>query len=446
MSFDFLVHFALNEDDDNVIDQIVSSRGRYTPLQHADLTTRAQVLTTGLIHTDDRFPLRRPERNDASLKDFIKNGRQEKRKGNRVEIKGIGGYPELVRNKDIGLPLHWKGMFQPDPEKLAILPSGSCLISLDLQLLRPFHSKDDRCFYPCDAPLKRDWILHTPYLAASGIKGLLRWAWRMCWDDNKLESEACLFGPRTDNLKEDTAWQGCLMTWPLFWEGKIGEEVINPQNRQTGKGMDPVKFEVVKAGARSRLSLLLVNRNSEPNFPGNILSPFLDALFFLLSSSGISAKRTSDWGSVKVTQCCACLYGEQFQNLAVEEVEDTDRGTDDAIKEEAAKNALWEEVTDEDGNLYAESDGEHITAKILVKLTGSSKTQVRKNRHKVYERLQGLWKERQAPGAQVQEGTSAQDESAAKPSYLQIKDTGFKRWKEKLERLLANVSDGGTAS
>ena len=132
--------------------------------------------------------------------------------------------------------------------------------------------------------------------------------------------------------------------------------------------------------------------------------------------------------------------------MAVEEVEDTDRGTDDATKEEAAKDALWEEVTDEDGNLYAESDGEHITAKILVKLTGSSKTQVRKNRHKVYERLQGLWKERQAPGAQVQEGTSAQDESAAKPSYLQIKDTGFKRWKEKLERLLVNVSDGGTAS
>ena len=35
MNFDFLVHFALNEEDDeSVIDQVVRSRGRYTPLKN----------------------------------------------------------------------------------------------------------------------------------------------------------------------------------------------------------------------------------------------------------------------------------------------------------------------------------------------------------------------------------------------------------------------------
>jgi len=432
MGYDFLTEFSLfpdkNQTNEHRIDDVVLGKGIYANLKESAWTTKAIILSTGLWIDD--------------LKEAIKNGQEEDRKKNKSKIKG---YPDIVNGIDTGLDNIWTASFIPNGKDLSRLPSGSCLVQIELKLDSPFFSKDDLAFYPHDNPLKREWIFQVPYLPASSVKGLLRWSWRMCHGDTQKTVEDQLFGPRPKKLEEGSAVQGCLFLYPIFWEGKVGLDVINPHDRSTGTGTKPIKYEVVKPGSKGILSIVLFNKKAETDFIDNVLPLLFDPLQFLLDT-GISAKRTSDWGSVKVTECCAWLYGEQFQNLAVEEVEDTDRGTDDATKEEAAKDALWEEVTDEDGNLYAESDGEHITAKILVKLTGSSKTQVRKNRHKVYERLQGLWKERQAPGAQVQEGTSAQDESAAKPSYLQIKDTSFKRWKEKLERLLVNVSDGGTAS
>ena len=232
--------------------------------------------------------------------------------------KDIGGYPLLVEScstesRDLRV---WKKYSEPRPETLDRLPEGCVLLRFDVTLLSPFFSRDDLSFYPTDNALKRHKVFDVPFLAASGIKGLLRWASRMrrgSLEDD--DNDRFLFGTMRNNTSASgdpesgaSALAGSLICYPLFFSGgKLRLETINPQDRKTGAGSVPVKYEVVRPGARGTFFFLL------PNLPGRCglsfdhVSALIDDLKFLCTLGGISAKSSTGWGTLRLDRAAYCI-------------------------------------------------------------------------------------------------------------------------------------------
>lgn len=288
MGFEFLSDMAIGTND-NTIDDVVHGRKNYAHLKNAPLKTKVQVLATGLGVNKD-------------FEGLLKNGRPPKKFNGITEI---GGYPAVVRKlSKCGLPAEWESFFLPNSDDLNKLPLQSLLLKFDLRLQTPFYSKDDMAHYVIENPLRREWVFQAPYLSAAGVKGLFRWAWRMRWGDEKKNSEERdLFGPRQGDMDDDNAMQGCLYTYPLFWKGDIGLEVINPHDRVTGTGKNPIKYEVVSIGGRASLFLMFVNRTEELEKLARYFDLLREPITILLEHSGLSAKRSAGWGDVAVEDC-----------------------------------------------------------------------------------------------------------------------------------------------
>ena len=356
MSFEFLSEMALSPDE-REIDEAVHGKGRYSVLEKTPWSVRGQVLATGLAHDD-------------SYVSVLKNGRREiKKKG----IPGIKGYPKIVQSThDIALKEVWNTLFLPQPDQLKISPLYSILFRFDLRLKTPFYSRDDLAFYPIENMLKREWVFNVPYLSAAGVKGLLRWAWQMCLDDDQSVPETRLFGPRQENMNEENARQGCIYTYPLFWKGSVGLDVINPHDRETGTGINPIKYEIVKQGGKTSFFLLIVNREENCQFALNTLKLLEDPLTLLLEQSGLSAKRSSGWGDVDITTCTAWI------SMPAGHTAESDED-------------IWKNLADEQGNLKPIEDTEIFPTKKIAELTGKSNSWVRKNKTEAREMVLGMW-------------------------------------------------------
>lgn len=413
MGFDFFADLALREEA-AAIDQVVNHQGRYIILKEAGWTIKCQVLATGKIFETKNFPENDPKKLQTSFDALIKNGRAERKKNNKVTIEGIGGYPELVR-KLPGFPpdkpLDIEALCSPNTFCLEGLPDGSCLLKIEVRLERPFSSRDDLAFYPHENPLKREWVFQTPYLAASGIKGLLRWAWRMHFGDTKVTEESTLFGPRNKGLQAGDGQVGCIQTWPVFWKGKVGLEVINPHDRQSGAGINPVKYEVMKPGATASLWLLIMNRQMVDgiSFVSDTVLPLLQALSYLLAESGISAKRSADWGAVSVLDIQAWLKG-----MSVELPQDL------KTTPEAETIDPWRDFMDSEGNLFPLDRTEMFIPKILARLSGKSEKQFREdNRPKAIEAVKKKFAEyKAAQQANFSEQGTVEPSAASSPITL----------------------------
>ncbi len=316
-----------------------------------------------------------------NLENIAKNGRPESKKKNECKITGYPGVVQGEISKDSDT---WKEqIFTPKPEDLTYLPEGSCLIKVSLRLQSPFFSRDDRPFYPTENVLKRQWAFHVPYLAAAGIKGLLSWAYRMNIQNAQLDS----VGQKLFGLANDTSdipsHQGSVYTYPLFWQGKLGLEVINPQNPSTGAGTQPVKYEVVLPKSTGDLYLLLTVPPSEKqgnSFIQKHLPPLLQALKFLLEHGGLSAKKTADWGNVSI----------EGVNIAVKGLETSASGSS-----QADVDALWSKVEDGEGNLLPYDEKVFTTAVFADLLDGTemTKSKIKKEKDKtitVYPMVQDL--------------------------------------------------------
>lgn len=370
MKYDFYAELALGDRQER-IDQAVENQQEYAILQEADWTTRAQVLATGMA---------------SPLASLIKDGKNDKHKikdGKNDKHKTIGGYPKLVGKCPVFPPaphLDVAAFALPDQTCLNGLPAGSCLVKLEVALLRPFTSKDDRAFYPHENPLKREWVFQTPYLAAAGVKGLLRWAWRMRFGDKQMEREHGLFGPRNEGLKDGEGLAGCLLTWPLFWRGKVGLEVLNPHDRKSGAGDKPIKYEVVKPSASGSLWLLIVNRRlaAAKTFVREAVCPLFEALDLLIAESGLSAKRSADWGTLKVTSAKTWLAGIADPPSEAAVVSPTPA---------AAVIDPWLAVMDDKGDLLPFDRDDIFTAKKIAQLTGKSEKLVRGDKRKAAKGL-----------------------------------------------------------
>ncbi len=316
--------------------------------------------------------------------------------------KGILGYPKIVQGTaPTHLDLWQEQIFTPKPEDLTYLPEGSCLIKVNLRLRSPFFSRDDRPFYPTENVLKRQWAFHVPYLAAAGIKGLLTWAYRMTkQNENFDEIGQSLFGLAND-ANDSASQQGCLYTYPLFWQGNLGHEVINPQNRSTGAGTQPIKYEVVLPKATGDLYFVLAvppMENDGKTFMQKHLPSFLQALNFLLQNGGLSAKKTAGWGDVSI----------EGVNMAVKGLASTAHTGQGSAFAAHDVDALWAKIEDEEGNLlpYIESK---FGAKNIKPLLPDWSNKELKNKDAAYAKLQELHAERMQ-AKNTQDSTEAVEE------------------------------------
>lgn len=306
----------------------------------------------------------------------------------------IGGFPGLVDKLECcGLKSpasQWLGFSSPKPELLDGLPDGSILIKVDVKLLSPYYSRDDLGFYPTENMLKRHRVFDTPYLSASGIKGLLRWAHAMVTrnteDDfysRQLYGTDEMPGQDFASLYPDsstggnTAIQGALYSYPLFWSGNVGLEVINPQNRESGSGTNPIKYETVKPGAMGTLYFLLAD------LPGRcradeLLPKFLADLEYLLTFGGLSAKSSAGWGMVEIVRCNAARRGLALPRDPAElkrEAEEKAKREKEAQmaraaadKAASAKSDAIKALTDASGKPLAWNDGTHTKARLMALL------------------------------------------------------------------------------
>lgn len=410
MKYDFLSEMALDVSDERDIDSKINT----FQLKTSPWTVKASILATGLGQ-------------DNTYDTLIKNGQKENQK--KGEIK-IDGYPKIISRK-CGLSKEWQDLILFQEEDLQYCPDFSCLINIDLKLERPFYSRDDRAFYPIDNPIKRDWSFHEPYMAAAGIKGLLRWAWDMCWleDHSKSGISRKLFGPDKDDMTEENAQIGILYTCPIFWNGRVDLEVINPHDRHSGAGQNPIKYEVVQRGASGRLTLLLANRDESLDSLRAIIAPFWEALVFLLEDSGLSAKRSADWGQVTIEKCKAFISGLQQTGKSSQKMDS------EVLSPE------WDEVTDENGNLYElENQNVFTTKKINQLLPNWSKAQIKKNKKQALEEINRLWNEVQAGNQTNEEKNEGKNNS--KRSVLKLEAKNIVELGKEIKKSLDQKGEG----
>lgn len=177
-------------------------------------------------------------------------------------------------------------------------------LEIRFTLESPWYSKDDRPFHVLDNPVRKDRVFGVPFMSAASWKGLLRWACRNLGDSDDWIRP--LFGNERDE-KEDFQ-RGALVFYPT-WFLKLGFELINPHSRKTRAGTQPIYYEVVPPGTSGVLRLLYAPLPGaawrDKLEPGDNLDMLTLAIERLLTTYGISAKRTVGWGTASITEWAA---------------------------------------------------------------------------------------------------------------------------------------------
>jgi|YNPNPStandDraft_1061719.scaffolds.fasta_scaffold03895_3 CRISPR-associated protein Cmr2 len=240
--------------------------------------------------------------------------------------------------------------FLPDDDAIFQMPALSFLLRVPFRLRKPYLSKDDTTFHLLDNPVRKEKIFQAPMVAATGWKGALRAAmvrqlveWWSSLSDGERQQRAVrkafvkrraqlarLFGNekgvQTDDASveafpdtcggEDQArlyrrvirrycsssgfFAGRLHFFATFFD-KIGLEVINPHNRQSGVGeRGPILMECVPQGTTGTLLLLYVPFGSvDQQQAAEDLEGVAHGLHAMLTTYGFGAKTSSGFGVVE---------------------------------------------------------------------------------------------------------------------------------------------------
>ena len=187
--------------------------------------------------------------------------------------------------------------FIPDCSALKNLPRLSFMLRVPFTLQKPYLSKDDRAFYLLDNPVRKDKVFQTPMVAATSWKGSLRAAlWQSGYKEDN-EQIIRLFG----NPREDEKGKaGCLYFYPTFFD-KIDLEVINPHDRKTGTGKNPILLECVPSEAIGELVILYVPfGNVQENQVAEDLKLVAKGIQDMLTVYGFGAKTSSGFGVAEI--------------------------------------------------------------------------------------------------------------------------------------------------
>jgi CRISPR-associated protein Cmr2 len=202
--------------------------------------------------------------------------------------------------------LHEFDLYQPTVN-INLLPENSFFVQFEFILKRPFYSKDDDQFYIIDNPICKESVFKVPMVRPSGWAGALKNA--IVNNDkekhDELESQSIdrLFGYVSD--KEDDNKKGFLMLFPTYFDN-IKFEIINPHDRKTKAGKNPIYYEVVPAKSTGLFSLLYVpfyisdeeksHVNDKIAFDIDLVAKGLKSMFL---TYGFGAKTSSGFGIAK---------------------------------------------------------------------------------------------------------------------------------------------------
>jgi CRISPR/Cas system CMR subunit Cmr6 (Cas7 group RAMP superfamily) len=143
------------------------------------------------------------------------------------------------------------------------LPPYSFFLQFCFTLAKPYISRDDKKFYVCENPIRKDKVFGLPIKEGSSWKGNMLWTARKLVEldelltadqkINKLWKLVNLFGHERE--EKENLRKGRLHFYPTFFD-KIGLEIINPHDRKIKSGKNPIPIETVPAGAKGEFSLL----------------------------------------------------------------------------------------------------------------------------------------------------------------------------------------------
>lgn len=204
----------------------------------------------------------------------------------------------------------WPAIAAPVPD-LSVLPPYSFSLSFTFTLAQPYISRDDNAFYVVDNPIVRDKVFGLPFVRPSSWKGNLAAALRQLVQREEDAPWQRLFGKV--NEANDEGQAGRLIFFPTFFT-QTGLEIINPHDRKTRVGKNPILFESVPIGARGVFTLLYVpfdgvakeGRETAKQVAED-LALAVRGLRAMFTVYGFSAKRTSGFG----------LAGEAVSNGAL---------------------------------------------------------------------------------------------------------------------------------
>ncbi len=361
---------------------------------------------------------------DKDLRSYAKDGNSQE---------GVAGFPGIlpkVRFKDSDIASKWRAFADPTPHDLDSLPEGSLLVSLRVELLAPFYSRDDLPFYPTDNPLRRHKVFDVPFLSAAGLKGLLHWADRMarqCLDDD--ETSRFLFGtdedPTVEDLRKVKALKGAVYCYPLLWDtGSLRMEMINPQNPHTGSGTVPIKYETLSPGAQGTIFLLMPCLGRRLAMSAGRLEALLNAVTYLKDYGALSAKSSAGWGRFRIISANAAVKGAAVPEAA-STVAVTSGGQGQSDED------IWRLFAPEGALLPFESNPTVYTMDRLIQISGLSKTQIKKDRPACYAKISELFEAR----SQKQ----AAGDGAGGTSWL-WGDSGLENWDQFRSSLIGTLS------
>ncbi len=272
-----------------------------------------------LVKQSDHLPARWQE--IAQVKDdwarleilsqvIITNRKEEARMGTRKMSGGLRYWIESHSQDFFKQQINYMkslNLLPPLPD-LSIFPYGSWVARITFTLKKPYISRDDKEFYILDNPVKKEWVFKVPYVAPTQWKGTLRAAMRRLrgyttWEEEADDEQMMrLFG----NVKgeEQDFSSGYLHFYPTFFD-KIGIEVINPHDRRTGAGRNPIYFECVPAGTVGAFTILYVPMGVRPvdeNDAKEDIKAVARGIRTMLTEYGFGAKTSSGYGVGEVKE------------------------------------------------------------------------------------------------------------------------------------------------
>ena len=321
------------------------------PLALQDSVTQGFAIAW-LVKQSTRLPARWPDiaqieddwaRLEILSQAIITGRKEEARMGTRKMSGGlrywIEHHAEAFFRRQLGYISDLK--LAPTPPDLSLFPTGSWAVQITFTLRKPYISKDDVDFYILDNPVKKEWVFKVPYVAPSQWKGALRAtmvrefaeenttlnddAWierrlqliRLFGNEKGVGIEDERFEVYLDKLRPDAAktyrerlkkltptgfLAGRLHFYPTFFD-KIGLEVINPHDRETGAGKHPIYFECVPAGTKGVFTLLYVPMDAGPadeNTCQDDLRAIAQGIHAILTKYGFGAKTSSGYGVAEI--------------------------------------------------------------------------------------------------------------------------------------------------
>ncbi len=346
MIHDFHAYFQIERKNPSKakkeIDGLTRCSERYSEVK--DALSRMMLLTTARA-INKKLPNKREEPDKIDPKAYASVGERGHSSGLKVLIRSNGEYNKQLQHKLSEL----KSLGMSAPINFSLLPKGSWLLEFPLILSKPFLSKDDIPFYIIDNPIRKDKAFGIPFISATSWKGNLRWTMMKLFLEPSADKpedfarirfqHTLLFGmekgwnetkgwtdyldnlcpsakeryrhmltqkfTKTKKSAKDVHVKGMLQFYPSFWN-EIDMLVINPHDRRTKTGKDPIYFEVVPEGATSFFQLAYIplywlDLPDEELIKKVIedLKAVIAGLREMMLTYGFSAKKSSGFGVIK---------------------------------------------------------------------------------------------------------------------------------------------------